>query len=101
MSGIVTLSLGDEPLNDGDPFDCLFDYDGSGNNTVDFGFLNTNSTCFADLNNDNIITVADLLMVLSEFGCIVNCENTDVNNDDVTTVIDLLAILSVFGTVCE
>tara|TARA_B110000459_G_C16611457_1_gene496403 strand:- start:105 stop:3299 length:3195 start_codon:yes stop_codon:yes gene_type:complete len=101
MSGIVTLSLGDEPLNDGDPFDCLFDYDGSGNNTVDFGFFNPNSTCFADLNNDNIITVADLLMVLSEFGCIVNCENTDVNNDDVTTVIDLLAILSVFGTVCE
>lgn len=40
MSGIVTLTPGDEPLNDGDPFNCFFDYDGSGNNTVDFGFYN-------------------------------------------------------------
>ncbi|NNE25863.1 MAG: T9SS type A sorting domain-containing protein [Saprospiraceae bacterium] len=44
MSGIVTLSLGDEPLNDGDPFNCYFDYDGSGNNTVDFGFFNPDLT---------------------------------------------------------
>lgn len=41
MSGIVTLTDGGEPLNDGDDFDCLFDYDGSGNNTVDFGFYKT------------------------------------------------------------
>jgi hypothetical protein len=40
MSGIVTLSSGDEPLNDGDPFNCYFNYDASGNNTVDFGFYN-------------------------------------------------------------
>jgi len=38
MSGIVTLTEGDEPLGDGDPFNCYFDYDGSGNNTIDFGF---------------------------------------------------------------
>jgi hypothetical protein len=101
MSGIVTLSLGDEPLNDGDPFDCLFDYDGSGNNTIDFGFFNPNANCFGDLNNDNSITVSDLLLVLSEFGCVINCEDTDVNNDNLTTVSDLLAILSVFGTICE
>jgi hypothetical protein len=101
MSGIVTLSLGDEPLNDGDPFDCLFDYDGSGNNTIDFGFFNPNAYCFGDLNNDNSITVSDLLLVLSEFGCVINCEDTDVNNDNLTTVSDLLAILSVFGTICE
>ena len=44
MSGIVTLSLGDEPLNDGDPFNCYFDYDGSGNNTIDFGFFDPNTT---------------------------------------------------------
>lgn len=44
MSGIVTLSLGDEPLDDGDPFDCLFDYDSHGNNTIDFGFFNPNPT---------------------------------------------------------
>ena len=28
----------ENPLNDGDPFNCYFDYDASGNNTIDFGF---------------------------------------------------------------
>ncbi len=38
FSGIVTLTLDGEPLNDGDPEDCIFNYDAGGNNTVDFGF---------------------------------------------------------------
>ena len=42
MSGIVSLSLNGEPLNDGDPDHCLFDYDSGGNNTVDFGFYDPN-----------------------------------------------------------
>lgn len=44
MSGIVTLTLGGEPLDDGDPLNCYFDYDGSGNNSVDFGFFNPDIT---------------------------------------------------------
>jgi hypothetical protein len=44
MSGIVSLTLDGEPLNDGDPFNCYFDYDASGNNTVDFGFFNPEVT---------------------------------------------------------
>jgi len=40
----VTLTLDGEPLNDGDPEDCFFDYDPGGNNTVDFGFYNANTT---------------------------------------------------------
>ncbi|MEO1259543.1 MAG: sialate O-acetylesterase [Bacteroidota bacterium] len=40
MSGIVTLTVDGEPLNDGDPFNCYFNYDASGNNTIDFGFFN-------------------------------------------------------------
>ena len=44
FSDIITLSPGDEPLNDGDPFSCFFDFDGSGNNTVDFGFFNPDIT---------------------------------------------------------
>ena len=40
MSGIVSLRSDEEPLNDGDPFNCYFNYDASGNNTVDFGFYN-------------------------------------------------------------
>lgn len=38
MSGIVTLGISEEPLNDGDSFNCYFNYDANGNNTVDFGF---------------------------------------------------------------
>ena len=37
-SGIVNLTSGEEPVNDGDAFNCYFDYDASGNNTIDFGF---------------------------------------------------------------
>lgn len=48
MSGIVTLTSGEEPLNDGDPFNCYFDYDASGNNTVDFGFYNPDITAVKD-----------------------------------------------------
>jgi hypothetical protein len=44
MSGIVKLTSDEEPLNDGDPFNCYFDYDASGNNTVDFGFFNPDIT---------------------------------------------------------
>lgn len=42
MSGIVTLTLDEEPLNDGDPANCNINYDASGNNTVDFGFYDPN-----------------------------------------------------------
>ncbi|PKV50910.1 putative secreted protein (Por secretion system target) [Aquimarina sp. MAR_2010_214] len=44
MSGIVTLTIDGEPLNDGDPFNCFFDFDSSGNNTIDFGFFDPNAT---------------------------------------------------------
>ncbi len=53
MSGIVTLTLDGEPLNDGDPEDCLFDYDAGGNNTIDFGFYDpTAPTGLEDLHVD-------------------------------------------------
>lgn len=38
-SGIVTLTATGEPLNDGDRVDDWFDFDVSGNQTVDFGFF--------------------------------------------------------------
>jgi hypothetical protein len=37
-SGIITLTATGEPLNDGDRMDDWFDYDTSGNQTIDFGF---------------------------------------------------------------
>ncbi len=37
-SGMITLTADGEPLEDGDRTDCWFDYDASGNMTIDFGF---------------------------------------------------------------
>ena len=42
MAGVVTLTLDQEPLDDGDSYNCYFNYDASGNNTIDFGFYNPN-----------------------------------------------------------
>jgi hypothetical protein len=55
--------------------------------------------CFGDLNDDNSVTVSDVLTILAEFGCSSNC-TTDLNGDGNTTVADLLELLSVFGTLC-
>jgi hypothetical protein len=56
-SGIVQLSFDDEPLNDGDPFNCYFDYDANGNNTIDFGFFDPNVTSYNEIkvNKEDII----------------------------------------------
>ena len=55
--------------------------------------------CPADLNGDGAITVADVLIVLGEFGCTSNC-TADVDGDGAVTVGDVLAILSAFGDMC-
>ena len=44
FSGIVILTEDGEPLNDGDPESCIFDFDSAGNNSVDFGFYNPTTT---------------------------------------------------------
>lgn len=55
MSGIVTLTPDGEPLNDGDPVNCFFNYDASGNNTIDFGFFDPNvPSSVINLNGDII-----------------------------------------------
>ena len=72
-------------------------YDASAD--FDDGSCESVVACFGDLNNDNSVTVADLLLILSEFGCVTGC-TTDINNDGVTSVADLLELLSVFGTTC-
>ncbi len=59
MSGIVSLGIGEEPLNDGDPFNCYFDYDVNGNNTVDFGFYDPSVT-----RTDEIIHQGDRAQVV-------------------------------------
>jgi hypothetical protein len=68
--------------------------------TIDDGLCEYAScACPADLNEDGIISVADLLTLLTEYGCSVNCEN-DINGDGAINAQDLLVILSVFNTDC-
>ena len=55
--------------------------------------------CLGDLNLDGLITVADILVMLGDFGCNELCV-ADVNNDDSVGSSDLLIMLTVFGTAC-
>ena len=55
--------------------------------------------CLGDLNNDLVISVADILEMLGGFGCIENCE-ADLNGDDAVSVEDLLLLLASFGLDC-
>lgn len=57
------------------------------------------NTCPTDIVSDGIITVADVLEVLGQFGCAGGCF-ADVDGDGAVTVSDVLAILAVFGETC-
>ena len=57
------------------------------------------NTCPADIVADGIITVADVLEILGQFGCNFNCF-ADVDADGAVTVSDVLSVLSVFGEPC-
>ena len=55
--------------------------------------------CPQDLNSDGAVTVADVLLILGEFGCESNC-GADVDGDGAVSVSDVLNVLSVFGQPC-
>ena len=57
------------------------------------------NACPQDLNNDGSVTVADVLLILGEFGCTIGCA-ADVDGDGAVSVGDVLNILSVFGQSC-
>ena len=56
-------------------------------------------SCPEDINNDGLITVADILILLGEFGCINDCD-ADVSGDGATNVQDILLLLAAFGMDC-
>ena len=58
-----------------------------------------NVGCGEDVDNDGFVTVGDILIVLTEYGCATGCLN-DVNLDGVVSVLDILLILGAFGTDC-
>ena len=55
--------------------------------------------CPADVNDDGVVSVADILMLLGQFGCSENC-TIDINDDGSTNVQDILILLASFGTEC-
>ena len=55
--------------------------------------------CPGDLNLDTQVSVADVLVMLGDFGCVSDC-TSDLTSDESVGVEDLLALLSVFGTQC-
>jgi len=55
--------------------------------------------CLGDLNQDGAVTVADILAMLAEFGCLTDCMG-DVDGDGSVTVQDLLVLLGEFGSTC-
>lgn len=55
--------------------------------------------CPEDLNQDGSVTVADMLILLSDFGCISGCV-ADINGDGATNVTDMLILLAAFGEDC-
>ena len=60
-----------------------------------------NNPCPEDVNDNGIVDVGDILLILSDFGCMSNCGNADANDDGAVNVGDVLLVLSMFGEVCE
>ena len=56
--------------------------------------------CPEDVNGDGAISVADVLALLSSFGCLESCQY-DVDGDGAISVADVLLVLSAFGQSCE
>jgi len=57
--------------------------------------------CVGDLDDDGMVAVTDVLLFLSDYGCVVPLCLGDINGDDLTTVADLLLLLSQFAETCE
>ena len=69
---------------------------------VDMGAYEFQAGCPADLNNDGVINLADLGILLADFGCTAgpgNCPG-DVDGDGDTDLADLGILLSEFGNPC-
>lgn len=62
----------------------------------DFGICE----CFGDFNGDGFRNAEDLLMMLGEFTCTMDC-TTDLDEDGQVSISDILAFLAVLGLPCE
>ena len=70
--------------------------------TIEDGSCATDcNECPADLDGDGFIAVSDVLIFLSDYGCVNPPCIGDVDGDQLTTVSDLLLLLSQFADPCE
>ena len=58
-----------------------------------------NPYCLGDFNNDGVYGATDVLDVLSDYGCFVDCSK-DVTGDGVVSANDILAVLALYGASC-
>jgi hypothetical protein len=59
------------------------------------------ANCPADFDFDGQIIVPDLLILIGDYGCLMDCGPTDLTGDNHVDAQDLLVFLGVFGTDCE
>ena len=64
-----------------------------------FTAVNTGEPCDADIDNDNIVGIADLLAVVDAWGICIGC-SADIDGDSLVGITDLLAVVSAWGD-CE
>lgn len=74
---------------------CINDSDGDGICDED------EIACPGDLNGDGIRGAADILVMLSAFGCTLDCGVADLNGDGLVAASDILEALSFFGVDCS
>lgn len=63
-------------------------------------FPEEEGACSVDLSGNQLIDVADLLLVLADFGCNMMCDS-DLDEDGAVSVSDILALLAQFGQSCS
>jgi hypothetical protein len=56
--------------------------------------------CLGDLNCDGVINVGDMLILISQFGCIGNSCYADLDDDNIVGVSDLQLFNQLYGTIC-
>ena len=56
--------------------------------------------CLTDLNSGGYVDVGDLLLFLTDYGCLSGC-TADFNGDDIVNVNDLLIFLTSYDDSCN
>lgn len=62
-------------------------------------FVSCGSYCEEDLDGDGMVSISDLLVLLTEINCSVNC-SSDLDGSGTVDVNDMLVLLAAYGTIC-